>query len=352
MYDVCLCFWRQGTGEMQGMNVKEFIEGHDDRPLYNTKAVVKMTGIPASTLRAWERRYNILSPRRTSKAYRLYSERDIAMIRWLQQQLDSGMTIGQASVMLNAINEGSIESHAAAAVKPEFHPTLPGPHSLEQPIGSLAELADRFYDACMSFDEQAAEDIVDVALVAHPVDAVCHNLLAETLVRLGEGWHQGQVSTTVEHFATAFVRGKLIALLNLQPLNNNAPLVIVACPAEEQHEIGALLAALFLRWQGFRVIYLGQNTPTGDLLVMIVELHPAMVCMSAMTDPTAHKLVEFSQQLARLDDPPLFAFGGGAFNRHPQLRDYVRGEFLGEDVKALAMQANNALLRRLKQESA
>jgi DNA-binding transcriptional MerR regulator len=71
--------------------------------LYNIKAVVQTTGISPSTLRAWERRYNIARPQRSESGYRLYSERDIAVIRWLKTQLDAGMSISQAVAWLGNI---------------------------------------------------------------------------------------------------------------------------------------------------------------------------------------------------------------------------------------------------------
>jgi DNA-binding transcriptional MerR regulator len=77
------------------------LERYSDTPLFNTKAVVQQTGVPAPTLRAWERRYTILSPHRTNNAYRLYSERDIARIRWLKARVDAGMTISQAIALLH-----------------------------------------------------------------------------------------------------------------------------------------------------------------------------------------------------------------------------------------------------------
>src|ERR1700730_16761610 len=72
------------------------LEHYADVPLFNTKAVVQKTGIAAPTLRAWERRYAILSPERAQNDYRLYSERDIAIIRWLKDRVDAGMSISQA----------------------------------------------------------------------------------------------------------------------------------------------------------------------------------------------------------------------------------------------------------------
>src|SRR6266571_5401320 len=72
------------------------LEHYSNVPLFNTKAVVQQTGITAPTLRAWERRYMILSPERAQNDYRLYSERDIALIGWLKERVDAGMSISQA----------------------------------------------------------------------------------------------------------------------------------------------------------------------------------------------------------------------------------------------------------------
>src|SRR5271166_2940029 len=76
---------------------------YSDMPLYNTKSVVHHTGVPAPTLRAWERRYGILSPRRSDNDYRLYSERDMMTVTWLRERVESGMTISQAIALLRSL---------------------------------------------------------------------------------------------------------------------------------------------------------------------------------------------------------------------------------------------------------
>src|SRR5579859_2677677 len=82
-----------------------------DVPLFNTKAVVQQTGIAAPTLRAWERRYTILSPERAQNAYRLYSARDIALIRWLKERVDAGMSISQAVSLFRHLEEEQNQLH-------------------------------------------------------------------------------------------------------------------------------------------------------------------------------------------------------------------------------------------------
>ena len=84
------------------------LERYSDVPIFNMKAMVQQTGIAAPTLRAWERRYTILSPERTQNDYRLYSERDIAIIRWLKERVDAGMSISQAVRAIAAFMPGWI----------------------------------------------------------------------------------------------------------------------------------------------------------------------------------------------------------------------------------------------------
>src|SRR5271165_2553553 len=84
------------------------IAAYSDDPVYNMKAVTQRTGIPAATLRAWERRYHALAPCRTDGNYRLYSERDIATLRWLKFQLDAGLSISRAVVLLERMREHSL----------------------------------------------------------------------------------------------------------------------------------------------------------------------------------------------------------------------------------------------------
>src|ERR1700730_4730802 len=87
------------------------LEHYADVPLFNTKAVVQKTGIAAPTLRAWERRYAILSPERAQNDYRLYSERDIAIIRWLKDRVDAGMSISQSIALLRHLEEEHHQLH-------------------------------------------------------------------------------------------------------------------------------------------------------------------------------------------------------------------------------------------------
>ena len=104
----------------KGVQMQEMsIAAYSEDPVYNMKAVTQRTGIPAATLRAWERRYHALAPSRTDGNYRLYSERDIAVLRWLKFQLDAGLSISRAVALLERLrnqNELTLPEPATVAV--------------------------------------------------------------------------------------------------------------------------------------------------------------------------------------------------------------------------------------------
>lgn len=308
-----------------------------DAPLYNTKAVVIETGINASTLRAWERRYGVPSPNRSESGYRLYSQRDMAIIKWLKDQLENGITISQAVQMLDAIPGG----RESFPVEQQLEIQSVGPGKLKgnrsasfAEIRNLPVLQERLYQAFMDYDEQQAEKILADAFSMFSADEVCLRLLESTLVAIGDGWHRGDVSVAVEHFASAFVRRHILALLNAQPIETTGPRIAIGSAPGELHEIGVLLIALFLRWQSFHVVYLGQQIPLDQVIDMARQIKPDVICISAAAVESALTLANIQSMLEQLPPPrPIFGFGGYAFNMHPELRTQIPGIFLGRNAR-------------------
>src|SRR6266496_5321990 len=88
-------------------------------PVFNTKAVARETGVPADTFRAWERRYGMPRPQRTAGGHRLYSERDIAIIRWLRDRTEEGMNISHAVLLLsNTLDTPPAPARSATETRP------------------------------------------------------------------------------------------------------------------------------------------------------------------------------------------------------------------------------------------
>lgn len=110
------------------------LEHYADTPIFNTKSVAQQTGVAAPTLRAWERRYTMLAPERAENTYRLYSERDIATIRWLKERVDGGMSISQATTLLRYLADEHHKRASNAAPTQHFSPTFPLHIPMHTPI--------------------------------------------------------------------------------------------------------------------------------------------------------------------------------------------------------------------------
>ncbi|MCW5851284.1 MAG: MerR family transcriptional regulator [Anaerolineae bacterium] len=287
-------------------------------PVFNIKAVRQATDVLASTLRAWERRYGILEPQRTESGYRLYSERDIAVIRWLKHKLAEGMTIGQAAALLEASLPGRGISH----------PQWP---LVETP--PLVELRDAVRDALLDLDETAANQGLSDAFSRFPIETVCLNLLAPILRDIGERWYSGEASIAQEHFASHWTRQKILGLMAATPYRTAGRLIITASAPTDQHEIGILLIALFLQRAGYAVLHLGANLAADGLGETLSHLRPALLLISATHLEAAQHIPAIAREIERMAEPrPMLGYGGQVFNHSPELRAQTPGVFLGRDA--------------------
>lgn len=300
-------------------------ESYSDHPLYNIKAVEQATGLSSATLRAWERRYGVCAPQRSESGYRLYSDRDIALLRWLKRRIDEGITISQAVAML------TLRAAPAPAENGNGAYRVPADTLQEHP--SQADLRRRLTRSLLDFDEQTADALLSESYALHGVETSCERIIAPVLVDLGERWHRGEISVVSEHYATHYLRRKLDGLVNLTPIHSDSPTIVMGCAPGDWHEIGLVLLSFYLRRHGYHVLYLGQNVPLEHLVAELTRLHPVLLIMSAATPETAHNLAEVAHVVAALPEPrPQFGFGGRAFNKHPELRAEVEGHFLGESA--------------------
>jgi methanogenic corrinoid protein MtbC1 len=261
-----------------------------DGPRYNIRAVERLTGVPAATLRSWERRYGFPAPARSVTARRLYTKQEIDAIAWVRVQTAHGLTVAQAI------------RQAVQGPLPPLQPTTPE---------TSPELVKALIDAVTRFDEHEAEAVFARAFSRFPADAVLLEVIVPALVEIGERWARGELSVSAEHFASQLVRRRLLLLLAQQPVLGNLPVVVLACIPGEDHELGLLMLAVFLRWLGICPVYLGGNVPLDDLLRCIRDTKPAAVCLSATNAGTGVALTAIAAQL-RANGVAVPVFAGGA----------------------------------------
>lgn len=326
------------------------LESYSDMPLFNTKAVVHQTGVPAPTLRAWERRYGILTPRRGDNDYRLYSERDIAIVTWLRERVTSGMTISQAIALLHTIEPAHHKGHrgkrrSVGAPLTDIQTAAPLQYAATEPAPTrfdLTELKASLLSNLLEFDEYAANRTIGHALAVHRIEDVCLSLFTPTLEAIGDMWASGKVSSATEHFATSVIRAQLESLYRSAAADDSGPLLLVGCAPAELHELGALMLALFLRRTGQHVVYLGQNLEIEGLLATIAAKRPVAVLLSASLPERFEALREVGSRLSESGGAKAqFIFGGQMFTRQPELARGIPGEFLNLDASEAA-----SLMRR------
>src|SRR6266568_2848806 len=319
------------------------LEHYSNVPLFNTKAVVQQTGITAPTLRAWERRYMILSPERAQNDYRLYSERDIAIIRWLKDRVDAGMSISQAIALFrhvekehNQLYRKDLPSKSTSPSQMMISSRSTGEHQpivegdeqeanehvkegASQPVlqnvqkldaqmmanispttYSMRFVQDHLLEAFNKLDEATASRLMASMLAIYPIEQVCNELITPTLWEIGRLWKQGLITVSIEHFASAFFHGLLTNLFHAMPTSNTDPLVIACCAPGEVHELAPLMLSLLLRRAGLRVAYLGQSIETAGLLQTVRQLSPALICVSLTLTAFLEAVIELGRKLQEI----------------------------------------------------
>ena len=299
-----------------------------EEPLFNLKAVVQQTGLKPDTLRAWERRYGLPSPDRSSGGHRLYSQHDIRIIKWLMARQDEGMSISRAVELWQQMEaEGRNPLQATA---PILTIAAPRPTSLPN-SGTLAELRASWIEACLRYDEPRAEQIVNQAFALYSPETVAIELLQRAIVQIGEGWYEGDVSVQQEHFCSALVQRRLEALIMAAPPPTRPGRILAACPPDEYHVFGLLLLTLLLRRRGWEVIYLGANVPIQQMETTVAVVQPQLVILAAQRLHSAATLLDIARFLESEEVP--LAYGGLIFNLLPDLRTRIPGHFLGEQLE-------------------
>jgi DNA-binding transcriptional MerR regulator len=315
-------------------------------PLYNIKAVVQAIGISPSTLRAWERRYQVCRPQRTASGYRLYSDRDVAMIRWLKTQVEAGMTISQAVAWLDKLAaEASGLEHVTLPPADESRGTVTHRPPAQLPrVRDGNGLAQELVRCLTNFDEIAAEQVLTEAFALYPLETVGEQVMTPALVEIGERWHEGRVSVTIEHYATNFLLQRLAVLLRSVNTPAKGPLIWVACAPAEEHEVGSLLLVIYLRRAGYWARYIGKDIPIADFAHEVERAQPRLVLLSACTSEAAGELARLAAALSQVKpNPPLIGYGGRIFCEQPETRAEISGIYMGDTAYEAVHHINQLL---------
>jgi DNA-binding transcriptional MerR regulator len=242
----------------------------------------RRVGVSEHVLRAWENRYGLLKPARSEGGYRLYSADDQSRVRRMQVHLAGGLAAAQAA---QAVLAG------------------------ESPRVDVAESPAALRRALDDLDEPEAQGILDRLLTELTVQSVLRDVVVPYLHELGERWEQGAVSVGQEHFASNVLRGRLSGLARGWG-RGRGPRALLACPPNELHDLGLLVFGIVLNRGGWRVEYLGANTPMLDTVQVTSQIRPDVVVLAATT---RKRFAAVRPELAAVAElAPLALAGAGA----------------------------------------
>jgi DNA-binding transcriptional MerR regulator len=236
----------------------------------------RRSGVSPELLRAWERRYGLLRPTRSSGGLRLYSLDDLERVREMRRHLADGLAAAQA---------------AALAAAPA------GLQAVEVALDT-ASARDELARTLEAFDEPTAQSIFDDLLATATVEALVTEVVLPYLHELGTRWEREEVSIAQEHFASNMLRGRLLGLARGWG-RGIGPLALLACVPGERHDLGLLGFGLVLRSRGWRIAYIGADTPLATLDTTARALEPDLVVLTAVAVDLVQPHVTELRALAR-----------------------------------------------------
>lgn len=285
---------------------------------YSVRAAAIATGVSESRLRTWERRYGVPHPRRSPTGRRLYDERDLATIQRMQSLVDAGVPAAQAA--------NAVLSEDPAALVQRRQPDVQPPHPL---VGRLTEASNHL-------DTDAAGSAIRQAVHTLGWPAALRDVVFPALRQLGDEWATGGIAPVQEHLLSEQVRlALLVDVAHEPPAGLDRPLVILACPAHERHDLGLAALWLLLRQGGLRVCYLGGDVPANDLVLAVLTLGADAVCLAATAPSSRPELGRAARELA-LQRVPAVVFAGGPALGAERAPEAIMGIRLPDAIDAAA----------------
>jgi len=236
---------------------------------YSIKELEQLSGIKAHTIRIWEKRYNIITPERTSTNIRFYSDENLKKIINVSLLNNHGLKISRIAEMSS--EEISSNILAMSEAKPEADIYI------DQLVVSMVDL-----------EEEQFEKILTRLIGKFGFEKSITEVVYPFMEKIGVLWQTGTITPAHEHFISNLIRQKLIISIASLPIpSKKSKKAILFLPEGELHEIGLLFHHYITRSKGFKTFYLGQSVPHDDLKVVYKIHKPDILITSLVSFPSA-----------------------------------------------------------------
>ena len=280
----------------------------EGQPALRIGELSRRLGVSDHVLRAWENRYGLLQPVRSAGGFRLYSEADVLRVRRMQAHLSRGLSAAEAArAVLGEDGEARMEAE------------------LDHVPATAGELSGALRRALDTFDEPAAQAVLDRLMSDLSLTTVLREVVMPYLSELGQRWEQGTASIAQEHFASNLIHGRLAGLARGWG-DGHGPLAVLACAPGEFHDLALMVFGIVLNRHGWKIDYLGSNTPVEELARTVDARQPRLVVVSATSPETLEPLTE---QLTVLAQRVVLVLAGPGAT--PQLAAAVKARLVSGD---------------------
>lgn len=247
--------------------------------LFPIRAVAERTGLSAHVIRAWEKRYAAVRPHRTDTNRRLYSEKDVERLNTLRQLTENGHTISHIA----PLDDEELRTRLSEVLERRSRSRSISNESAPK----ISELLSRCQLAVESYDRETLEEALMSAQVELTQPQLMDEFLGPLLKWIGDEWHDGNLRVAQEHVASAGIRNFLGNQQLFQKAKTSGDTIIIATPSDQEHEFGALMAALVAASQGWRVVYLGPRVPPQETASAAIKTSAKVVAISVTSSEKA-----------------------------------------------------------------
>ena len=272
----------------------------------------KLSGLSQHVIRIWERRYSALSPSRTGTNRRMYCDEAVKRLRLLKTLTENGHRIGGVARLETAELEELVKNLLVIPADPTAPVSvsdLPPAEPLMQP--------EKFIEAAIAaskrYDCEGLRRVLLQARLQLGQRGMLHRVICPLIIQIGNNWQQGEMRPSHEHIATAVIRELLLTPVPGSQTPVHAPELVVATPAGELHEMGALIVAASARDLGWYVTYLGPNLPVEEIAACAIARHATAVALSVVYPENCPVIVDKLRRMRELLPPSMrFIVGGRA----------------------------------------
>ena len=312
------------------MNNDQFRTDEKRHPI---QVVARRSGLSPDVLRAWEKRYGVIVPARSPSGRRLYSDSDVELLRLIQEAMAAGRRIGQLAALDAAEIEELVQEDRRESVSRPHADTGESPHAnadvfLSDCLDAVRALDDGWLTTSFGRAVIALQPLVFIDEVATPL-----------MHRIGTMWADGQLTPGHEHLASTVIRQTIAEVTNALRPQNGAPRVVVATPAHQRHELGAMLVAATAALEGWHVTYLGSDLPAVDIARVAEHTSAQAIALSITHPPDDPRLANQLKALRRATSRAMpILIGGQAAPSYRHILDII---------DAVHIQDFNGLRKRL-----